>query len=503
METDTAAQRLRLVALALKRAPPQAAPPGMGDVTGGYTLLAPVGIIDAPREEAIQAVAGCHRAGIRVKMITGDHADTARSIGAQLAIGGGKPALTGAEVTVMDEAELRRVAMEVDVFARASPEHKLRLVQALQEDGQGVAMTGDGVNDAPALKGHLRLSQPQPAGMEQGHRRRHAGLLRCRTGEMDTAQKRLRRPPLSPLTTRTQENTMNPQQDRTTGLPTRLLLCTDLSARCDRALDRAALLARHWDAELIALNVLEPQQAPDLLLRPQEDENDTGREQAAYRQLKQDLGQGEVRLHIRIARGDALDAIHATAEQEGCGLIITGLARNETFGRFLLGSTVQRLARKTTPPLLVVRERPHASYRRIVVASDFSNSSRHALLTALRLFPDTPLTLYHAFQVPMSAIADRIDYRQMAREIEGSACAQFLDGCGLTTENRARLDISIEHQPLETGLAHYARKQSADLVVLGTHGSSGLTALLLGSAAERLLEWLPCDTLIVREPKES
>ncbi len=85
-------------------------------------------------------------------MITGDHAETARAIGAQLAIGVGKPAITGAEVALMDDAELRRVAMEVDVFARASPEHKLRLVRALQDDGQVVAMTGDGVNDAPALK---------------------------------------------------------------------------------------------------------------------------------------------------------------------------------------------------------------------------------------------------------------------------------------------------------------------------------------------------------------
>jgi len=152
MATDTATQGLRLLALARKRVPPLADPLRMDDVAEGYTLLALVGIIDPPREEAIQAVAECHRAGIRVKMITGDHADTARSIGAQLAIGVGKPAITGAEVAVMDEAELRRVAMEVDVFARASPEHKLRLVQALQEDGQVVAMTGDGVNDAPALK---------------------------------------------------------------------------------------------------------------------------------------------------------------------------------------------------------------------------------------------------------------------------------------------------------------------------------------------------------------
>ena len=152
MATDTAAQGLRLLALAAKRTAPANGPLGFADMEEGYTLLALIGMVDPPREEAIEAVGECHRAGIRVKMITGDHVETARAIGAQLAIGIGKPTITGAEVSMMDDAALRRVAMEVDVFARASPEHKLRLVQALQDDGQVVAMTGDGVNDAPALK---------------------------------------------------------------------------------------------------------------------------------------------------------------------------------------------------------------------------------------------------------------------------------------------------------------------------------------------------------------
>ncbi|MGE0082457.1 MAG: HAD-IC family P-type ATPase, partial [Thiohalomonadaceae bacterium] len=111
-----------------------------------------VGIIDPPREEAIRAVAECAEAGIRVKMITGDHVDTARAIAARMGIGVGKPALTGPEIEVMEDEELRRFAPHVDVFARASPEHKLRLVEALQAAGHVVAMTGDGVNDAPALK---------------------------------------------------------------------------------------------------------------------------------------------------------------------------------------------------------------------------------------------------------------------------------------------------------------------------------------------------------------
>ncbi len=115
-------------------------------------LLGLVGIIDPPREEAIAAVAQCRAAGIRVKMITGDHAGTAAAIAAQMGLAEHRRALTGVELEQMSEAALRDVVEDVDVFARASPEHKLRLVQALQARGQVVAMTGDGVNDAPALK---------------------------------------------------------------------------------------------------------------------------------------------------------------------------------------------------------------------------------------------------------------------------------------------------------------------------------------------------------------
>ncbi|QNG18279.1 cation-transporting P-type ATPase [Rhodococcus triatomae] len=121
------------------------------DVESGSTMLALVGILDPPRTEAIEAVRECHRAGIAVKMITGDHADTAQEIGDQMGMGVGRQPLTGAEIEDLDEDGLRSAATETDVFARASPEHKLRLVTALQDEGHVVAMTGDGVNDAPAL----------------------------------------------------------------------------------------------------------------------------------------------------------------------------------------------------------------------------------------------------------------------------------------------------------------------------------------------------------------
>jgi magnesium-transporting ATPase (P-type) len=152
-QVDTlAAEGLRLLAVAFKPVEPHCRELRFDDVEYGLTLLGLVGLIDPPREEAIAAVARCRQAGIRVKMITGDHAATARAIGAQMGIGDGVHALTGAELETIDGNALRDAAKETDVFARASPEHKLRLVEALQAKGAVVAMTGDGVNDAPALR---------------------------------------------------------------------------------------------------------------------------------------------------------------------------------------------------------------------------------------------------------------------------------------------------------------------------------------------------------------
>ncbi|GAB3850330.1 HAD-IC family P-type ATPase [Nesterenkonia populi] len=116
------------------------------------TFLGVVGIVDPPREAAITAIETCHDAGISVKMITGDHVGTASAIAAQMGIDGGAGAVSGHELEQADDAELRRLAETHNVFARTSPEHKLRLVKAMQAEGEVVAMTGDGVNDAPALR---------------------------------------------------------------------------------------------------------------------------------------------------------------------------------------------------------------------------------------------------------------------------------------------------------------------------------------------------------------
>jgi Ca2+-transporting ATPase len=117
----------------------------------GLTFLGLQGMIDPPRPEVPDAVADCRRAGIRVVMATGDNLETAKAIGAEIGFDP-EGAMTGSEVADLSDEELEAVVREVEVFARVTPEHKVRVLQALQANGHTVAMTGDGVNDAPGVR---------------------------------------------------------------------------------------------------------------------------------------------------------------------------------------------------------------------------------------------------------------------------------------------------------------------------------------------------------------
>ncbi len=149
---ELARQGQRVLALASLPLPRDKRTLEFGDVDGGLRLDGLVGLIDPPRPEAIAAVAECRSAGIAVKMITGDHAATAGAIARELGLATNTRAVTGKDLDTVDDEALRTLAARTGVFARTSPEHKLRLVEALQADGDVIAMTGDGVNDAPALK---------------------------------------------------------------------------------------------------------------------------------------------------------------------------------------------------------------------------------------------------------------------------------------------------------------------------------------------------------------
>ncbi|HEX7075218.1 MAG TPA: universal stress protein [Hyphomicrobiaceae bacterium] len=277
--------------------------------------------------------------------------------------------------------------------------------------------------------------------------------------------------------------------------PRRILLATDLDPRSDRALDRAALLAGEFSAELFVAHVLED--IPD-----GEDEIPSWRRppslvEVARRQLLRQVGAVAQKATILIEQGEPAKAILAAAEREGCDLIVTGVAKEELFGRSSLGATVDGILRGTGVPVLVVKSRASNPYRQIVVATDFSRYSRHALDTAAAFFPDRPLTLFHAYDAPMSLLSSDPDaYRQEWEEAARKECANFL------RDSSHDADQYIAFGAPDVVMHDYVLEKGVDLVVLGTRGRSGIGEFFLGSVAKSIVLAVPCDALLVRHREE-
>jgi nucleotide-binding universal stress UspA family protein len=277
--------------------------------------------------------------------------------------------------------------------------------------------------------------------------------------------------------------------------PRAILLATDLSARGDRALDRAAQLAKEWAARLVVVHVVEvADRGEDVAYGTVPDDP----VRLVRRQLIRDVGEVAETATLVIETGQPAEGIIRTAEREGCDLIILGIARDELLGRYALGTTVDRLLRGTPLPLLIVTTRPRGAYAHIVVASDFSEPSRHALETAMRLFPDRRLTLFHAFDPPGSLIPDlSVDRRDVPAAAIGDA-VRFIAATprpDVTPEP----DLFVEQGEPADLLRSHVREGETDLVVLGSHGRSAIREIFVGSVAKRILDRLPCDALVVRE----
>ncbi len=287
------------------------------------------------------------------------------------------------------------------------------------------------------------------------------------------------------------------------GPPKTILLATDLSPRADRALDRAVALAGQWQARLVVLHVVEPAAAatPDSPLAP------SWRRPAdplaeARRQLEADLGPLAGRSTVVIEQGDAAEAIVRVCEKEGCGLVVTGTARNELLGRVSLGRTVDRLLRRSRAPVLVVRQRVRGPYRRIVAATDFSDGSRHAVEAAAHLFPGLRLALFHAYEPPLAGRSmNQAVYDEETRRAAAAEAAAFAERIRKPAAGWQPPDILIEPGLPGRRLHDHARDSGVDLMVTGTHGRSAVFEMLLGSVAKQIVDDAPCDVLVVREPR--
>lgn len=272
-----------------------------------------------------------------------------------------------------------------------------------------------------------------------------------------------------------------------------ILLITDLSPRCDRAMDRAAALAQSLGTSLMALHVMD---TPWLskLAQPAWRSLQQDQLEQANKRLRADLANAPVNITVLVETGNPIEVIEQIAKQEQCSLIVSGTAREETLGRLVLGNTVERLARRTTTPLLVVRARPFAPYRKIVVAIDFSDGSRQALMAAHTLCADAQLTLYHAFD--QVAGIYQLDQPTVTEEIAAliKKAKTFVQSTpGLDRE----LPIVVEHGSAQDTLPAYVRANDVELLVMGTHGETGVVRTAMGSVAEKLLTRAQCDVLIV------
>lgn len=281
--------------------------------------------------------------------------------------------------------------------------------------------------------------------------------------------------------------------------PRRILLATDLSARCDRALDRAAALARQWEAQLFAVHALEAGEDRCLSF-PEHDLPSwrRGPEPAsiAAAHLRRDLSDTGLAVETMVAEGTPADVILAAAAEHRCDLIVTGVARDEVLGRFVLGATVDALLRRSGVPVLAVRQRPRHPYAGIVVAVDVSPASRVALEATAAMFPNTGFHLFHAYEAPLGGmLGDPSAYR----EAFGTMAREKLDAF-LKAENLGAghiLDVLVERGNPADLIPRYVRAVHADLVVLGTQGRGAFLEMLVGSTAKTVLASLDCDALVV------
>lgn len=266
-----------------------------------------------------------------------------------------------------------------------------------------------------------------------------------------------------------------------------VMVATDLSPRSDRAIDRALQLGRQLGVRTLVVHALE--KGSPLEAEP-------GLADAAIRAA---LPEPEAEVDIVPALGPAPAVIADAARSAGCGLIVTGVGRFNHLGDYVTGTAVDHVVRRAEVPVLVVKQRPRGPYRSILVASDFSTCSRSALLGAATLFPDAALHLVHACHLPRESWLRSDGIKE---EIAGYARREldaFLTDPAIPESVRARVTPHLGYGELHDVVIRTARETGADLVALGTHGRSGFVRAIIGSAAQELLRWVPCDTLMLRE----
>lgn len=268
-----------------------------------------------------------------------------------------------------------------------------------------------------------------------------------------------------------------------------IIIASDLTARSDRATDRGLLLAREWGTPLVLLHVVEGERSDAVL------------EERAVDALQAVLESDASEAEVIVRRGEVQQAIIELAGERSAALIVTGVARFNNVRDFFLGTAVDHLVRHSPAPVLVVKRRARGTYRRILVATDFSPCSELALRAAAELFPRASLTLWHNCHSAYEAWLDEEETTAEASRQSEEDMRRFVQAADVADDVRSRLRTVITTGELENSVERALREGEFDLLVLGTHGRGGFARATIGSRAAGLLNGVAADVLMVRGPK--
>jgi nucleotide-binding universal stress UspA family protein len=267
-----------------------------------------------------------------------------------------------------------------------------------------------------------------------------------------------------------------------------IVVATDLQARSDRAIDRALMLAAVQDRPVAIVHVLE---------KECENEEQRARAEMLVRRV---LPDPEAEVQLLLPCGSAPKTIARIASELDAALLVAGVASFNELRDYFLGTAVDYIIRHATMPVLVIKDRPHGPYRRLLVAVDFSEASKQAVLAAASLFPDAHLDVVNAYHVPFEGWQSGKETREeMTRYAQGELKA-FLADPELAAIPADRITARLGYGGTQEVIHEALARDNPDLLVLGTTGSSGFRHATLGSQANALLSSAAVDTLMVPKP---
>lgn len=280
-------------------------------------------------------------------------------------------------------------------------------------------------------------------------------------------------------------------------MPEHFIVATDLSARSDRAVERAVQLLKGRDARLTVVHVID-NELPAAISEVQE--------KYARKYIADHVadltGKGEAAVEIQVLFGKPYAEILGAAEKLQADMIVLGLHREDALKDMFLGTTAERTMRGSRVPVLLVRDRPRDGYARILVGIDFSQCSRVALRTTLELFPRSPLSLVHAFDVPFRGFLHGSGTKRMVRDEHETTFKALVDQEVAAVTDRqaggAEIERILDEGTAAEVLGRQVKRLQPDLLVLGTHGRTGVAHAFFGSVAETFLRSPPCDVLAIK-----